>query len=62
MLSGGIMVFIWKLVLNPLGGIFTIYELFPAFVLSSIVIVVVSLATKAPSREIVEEFEKVAGH
>ena len=62
MLSGGIMVFIWKLVLNPLGGIFTIYELFPAFVLSSIVIVVVSLATKAPSREIVEEFEKVAEH
>ena len=62
MLSGGIMVFIWKLVLNPLGGIFTIYELFPAFVLSSIVIVLVSLATKAPSREIVEEFEKVAGH
>ncbi|HIV12200.1 MAG TPA: sodium:proline symporter, partial [Candidatus Pullilachnospira stercoravium] len=60
MLSGGIMVFVWNLVLSPLGGIFSIYELFPAFIISSIVIVVVSLATKAPSREIIAEFDRVA--
>lgn len=60
MLSGGIMVFVWNLVLSPLGGIFSIYELFPAFIISSIVIVVVSLATKAPSREITAEFDRVA--
>lgn len=59
MLSGAATVFIWKLVLNPtLGGVFAIYELLPAFIVSSIFIVVVSLATKKPSAEIEEEFEK----
>ncbi len=57
MLAGGISVFVWKLVLNPLGGIFTIYELLPAFIISCIFIVVVSLLTKAPSAEILEDFE-----
>ena len=61
MLSGGIMVFVWNLLLKPMGGIFGIYELFPAFVISCIVIVVVSLATEAPSDEITKEFELVAG-
>lgn len=59
MVSGAAMVFIWKLVLNPLGGIFTIYELLPAFIVSSICIVVVSLLTKKPSKEIEEDFEAV---
>lgn len=56
-LSGAVSVFVWKLVLNPLGGIFTIYELLPAFIISSIAIVVVSLLTKKPSNDIIEEFE-----
>ncbi len=59
MLTGGAMVFIWKLLLNPLGGVFAIYELLPAFIISSIVILVVSLLTKEPSKEIQDEFEKV---
>lgn len=59
MLSGGIMVFVWKLLLKPMGGIFGIYELLPAFVLSSIVIVVASLLTKEPSEEIQAEFDQV---
>ena len=58
MLTGGIMVFVWKLVLNPLGGVFTIYELLPAFLLSSIAIVAVSLLTAPPTKEIEEEFER----
>ncbi len=58
MLSGGISVFVWKLVLNPLGGIFTIYELLPAFIISSLFIVIVSLSTNPPSDEIQAEFEK----
>lgn len=58
MLSGGISVFVWKLLLNPLGGVFTIYELLPAFIISSLFIVIVSLCTKAPSAEIQEEFER----
>ena len=59
MISGGGMVFLWKLLLNPLGGIFGLYELLPAFILSCIVIFVVSLLSKAPSEEIQEEFGKV---
>lgn len=61
MLSGGIMVFVWNLLLKSMGGIFGIYELFPAFVISCIVIVAVSLATEAPSNEIAKEFELAAG-
>ncbi len=57
MISGGAMVFFWKLVLSELGGVFAIYELLPAFIFSSICIVVVSLLTKAPSKEIEEDFE-----
>ena len=58
MVSGGATVFIWKLLLNPLGGIFGIYELLPAFLVSCIVIVAVSLLTKEPSEEIGREFEQ----
>ena len=57
MLSGGISVFIWKLLIKPIGGIFGIYELLPAFIISCIFIVAVSLLTKEPSKEIQEEFE-----
>lgn len=57
MITGGAMVFIWNLVLSPLGGIFSIYELLPAFLLSSVVIVVVSLCTKKPDKAIEDEFE-----
>lgn len=57
MLAGGISVFVWKLVINPLGGAFAIYELLPAFIISSIFIIVVSLCTKEPSAEIQAEFE-----
>ena len=59
MVSGASMVFIWKLVISKLGGAFAIYELLPAFVISSIFIVVVSLLTAPPSKEIEEDFEAV---
>lgn len=59
MISGAATVFIWKYLIAPLGGILSIYELLPAFVVSSIFIVVVSLCTKAPEKEIVETFESV---
>lgn len=57
MISGGGMVFVWKLLLKPMGGVWGIYELLPSFLLSCIVIYVVSLMTKEPSKEIQEEFE-----
>lgn len=59
MLGGGAMVFIWKLLISKLGGVFAIYELLPAFIFSSILIVVVSLLTKKPSTEIEQDFEAV---
>ena len=59
MIAGGAMVFIWKYLIAPLGGAWGIYELLPAFLVGCIVIVVVSLATAPPSKEIVEEFEAV---
>ncbi len=57
MIAGGAMVFIWKFLIKPLGGVFSIYELLPAFLVSLIAIVAVSLATKEPDAKIVEEFE-----
>ncbi len=59
MVSGGAMVFFWKLVINPLGGVWSVYCLLPAFIVSAVVIVVVSLLTPAPSAEITEDFEAV---
>lgn len=58
MVSGGITVIVWRLLIKPLGGIFNVYELLPAFVLSAICIVVVSLLTPEPSAEIQAEFEE----
>ena len=57
MLSGGLMVFVWKYIVSPLGGVFGIYELLPAFLISLVVCVVVSLVTPAPSAEIEAEFD-----
>ena len=57
MLSGGLMVFVWKYIISPLGGVFGIYELLPAFLVSLVVCVVVSLVTPAPSAEIEAEFD-----
>ncbi len=59
MISGGVMVFVWKLLINPLGGVWGIYCLLPAFIISCIFIVVVSLLTAPPAPEIVQEFEDV---
>ena len=59
MVSGAAMVFIWKLGISKIGGAFAIYELLPAFIFSAICIVVVSLLTAPPSKEIEEDFEAV---
>ncbi len=59
MISGAGVVFLWKLVISQLGGVFAIYELLPAFIFSAFCIVVVSLLTKAPEKEVEEDFEAV---
>lgn len=53
------MVFIWKFLIRPIGGAFDIYELLPAFIISSVAIVVVSLLTAAPEAEIEKTFDEV---
>ncbi len=57
MLSGGISVFIWKLVLRPLGGVFGLYELGPSFLVSCIFIVAASLLSGRPSERMQREFD-----
>lgn len=59
MVSGGIMIFVWKYGIAQLGGVWAIYELLPAFIVSCVTIVIVSLLTKAPSKEIEKEFDEV---
>ncbi len=57
MVVGGFTVLIWKFWVRPIGGVWDIYELLPAFILSLIAIIVVSLLTKAPDQSILDEFE-----
>ncbi len=59
MVGGGCMVFIWKLLVRPLGGGWNIYELLPAFIFSCVIIVAVSLLTPPPSKKLQIEFEEV---
>ena len=57
MLCGGLMVFVWKYIVSQLGGVFGIYELLPAFLISLAVCAVVSLVTPAPTEDILAEFD-----
>ena len=59
MLTGGIMVFVWKYLIAPPGGIFSICKLLPAFLCFCLAIAVFRLLTPAPSRKTTEEFERV---
>ena len=59
MISGGVCIFVWKFLIRPLGGAWNIYELLPAFIVSTLVILIVSLATKAPEEAICKDFESV---
>ncbi len=57
MITGASMVLIWHNLIKPLGGVFGIYELLPAFLCSALAIVVVSLLTKEPEQEVLDEFD-----
>lgn len=57
MLSGATTVFVWKYLVRPLGGIWNLYELLPAFFVSLLFMIVVSLLTQAPDSEQLREFE-----
>ncbi len=57
MISGGACVFLWKYLVRPIGGVWNIYELLPAFFVSLLFIIVVSLLTEAPDEAQMKEFE-----
>ena len=61
MITGGVSVIIWRRLGATLGGIFSLYEIVPGFLLSALVIYVVSKMDKEPSQDIIDEFEKVQG-
>lgn len=57
MLTGAVAVVVWHNLVKPLGGVFGIYELLPAFLLGLAAILVVSLLTPAPPAEVLDEFD-----
>ena len=60
MIVGAVTTFVWKFYLSGLDyEIFKLYELAPGFLLSFLTIIVVSLCTKPPSKEITDEFDQV---
>ena len=62
-LTGGVAVIVWDYIPlmggQTLGTATGLYSLVVGFALSSLMIVVCSLATKAPAQEILDEFERV---
>ena len=59
MVAGAIMIFVWKFGVRPLGGVWNIYELLPAFLVNLIVALAVSSATGGASEEIQKTFDEV---
>jgi sodium/proline symporter len=55
-ISGGLTVIFWK---NLSDGLFNLYELLPAFIIATFVIIGISLIDKPPSKAIIKEFNKV---
>ena len=59
LVAGGVMVFVWKFCVRPIGGVWNVYELLPAFIVASAAIVVVSMLTPKPSADIEKIFDEV---
>ena len=58
LVAGGVMIFVWKFQVRPLGGVWDIYELLPAFLVALAAIVVVSLVTPEPDADVARTFEE----
>jgi sodium/proline symporter len=58
MVTGGGMVLLWKNIIAKLHPYLAVYELLPAFIISCLVIIIVSLATEKPSEAIEKEFDQ----
>ena len=60
--TGAVGTIVFKYLKTHVGGIFSIYELLPAFILSIAVIVIVSLLDKEPETEIQQKFEEAVAY
>ena len=60
MIAGGTMIFVWKFVIRSFGGFWDIYELLPAFIFALLVNVIISLLTKAPSKELTDVYDSIS--
>ena len=56
---GGIMVFVWKYLIAPIGGVLAVYELLPAFIFALLADIIVSLATPAADAEVLAAYDRV---
>ncbi len=61
LITGSVMIFVWKYLVRPIGGAWNIYELLPAFILAIVVNVIVSLATPAPEKAVTDIYDEVRG-
>jgi len=57
MVTGAAMVLIWHNLIKPIGGVFGIYELLPAFLCSCLAIIIVSKLTREPDQAVLDEFD-----
>ncbi len=55
-ITGGLVVLIWRQID---GGIFSVYEILPGFILSTAAIMLVSLADRPPAPVIIAEFDSL---
>ena len=60
MIAGGTMIFVWKFVIRSFGRFWDIYELLPAFIFALLVNVIISLLTKAPSKELTDVYDSIS--
>ncbi len=58
MVGGGLSSLLWPPIIAPLGVVFAIYELLPAFIFSALLIVIFSLTDKMPTQVILDEFDR----
>lgn len=57
MIAGCVGVLFWHSVIRPLGGVFDVYELLPAFLISLATIYIVSKCTPEPEQDVLSEFD-----
>ena len=62
MVTGTVAVLVWHNLIAPLGGVFGIYELLPAFILSALAIVIGSKLSPLPSDAVLYEFDHYMDH